>query len=155
MLNTSVRNSAQVRRALQKAAAKYTTNKKVLVGIRGDAGQHEDSDIKMAQLGAIHEFGTPTIDARPFLRTGVEEAQPMLRAIAESRLAEDGAEKVLGLIGLAAKGAVQNKMVNLRTPSNAASTIRAKGSSNPLIDTGGLLNSITFVVTDENVEEGL
>jgi hypothetical protein len=46
-------------------------------------------------------------------------------------------------------------MVSLQTPGNAASTKRAKGSSNPLIDTGQLLGSITFVVTDEKTEEGL
>ncbi len=51
-------------------------------------------------------------------------------------------EKALGQLGAFFKGKVQKKMVDLSTPANAPSTIKAKGSSNPLIDTGFLRQSI-------------
>jgi hypothetical protein len=155
MLKTSVKNSAKVRKALEKELKKFSSDKSVLVGIRGDAGQHDEAGISLAQLGAIHEFGNDRVDERSFLRTGVEDARVDMIGIASSRLAKDGADKTLGLIGITAQNAVQNKIVSLRTPGNAESTKRAKGSSNPLVDTGQLLGSITFVVTDEKTEEGL
>ena len=155
MLKTSVKNSAKVRDALAKELQKYSSNKAVLIGIRGDAGTTDDGSMTLATLGAIHEFGTPTIPERSFLRTGVDDAKPDIIGIMESRLAKDGVDKTLGLIGLTAQNAVQSKIVNLRTPANEASTIAAKGSSNPLVDTGGMLGSITYVVTEENIEEGL
>ena len=155
MLKTSVKNSGRVRDAIKKSLEKYSEGKKVLIGIRGDAGTHDESGISMAQLGAIHEFGNGHVPERSFLRTGVDDATADIIAIAKSRLAEDGPDKTLRLIGLTAQNAVQSKIVSLRNPANEASTIRAKGSSNPLVDTGQLLGSITHVITEENIEEGL
>ena len=155
MLKTSVKNSAKVRGALQKKLKEYASNKKVLVGIRGDAGMSSDGEITLATQGAINEFGTPNIPERPFLRTGVNDAIPEISKIAEARLGKDGVDKTLNLIGLTAQNSVKNKIVSLRSPANAPSTIRAKGSSNPLVDTGGMLGAITYIVTEESVEEGL
>lgn len=155
MLKTSVKNSAKVRSALQKKLKEYASDQKVLVGIRGEAGTTEDGSMTLATLGAIHEFGAPNIPERSFLRTGVSDAIPNISSLAESRLGKDGVDKTLNLIGLMAQNAVKKKIVDLRDPANAVSTIRAKGSSNPLIDTGGLLGSITYIVTDEKTDEGL
>ena len=52
----------------------------------------------------------------------------------------------LGLIGEFLSSAISEKIVAIRTPANSAATIRMKGSSNPLVDTGQLKNSITYEV---------
>ena len=41
---------------------------------------------------------------------------------------------------------VQEKLTDINSPPNAPATIAKKGSSNPLIDTGGLRQRITYKV---------
>jgi len=55
-------------------------------------------------------------------------------------------ETALGLVGEVMADAITQKIITLRTPPNAPYTIKAKGSSNPLVDTGQLKNSITYEV---------
>jgi hypothetical protein len=61
------------------------------------------------------------------------------------RLSEDAA---LGLLGTKAVGEIQKRMARGIKPDNAPSTIAAKGSSTPLIDTGRLRQSVTYAVVD-------
>jgi len=49
-------------------------------------------------------------------------------------------------LGLKGQGDVQKSIVALRSPANSEATIKAKGSANPLIDSGHLLQSVTYVV---------
>jgi hypothetical protein len=60
-------------------------------------------------------------------------------------------------MGQLAEGHVKQEITDLRTPPNAESTIRAKGSDNPLIDTGALRQSIRYVIDDsaDPLEEGI
>lgn len=52
--------------------------------------------------------------------------------------------KKLKLIGLQQESAVRQKITNLKTPRNRPSTIKRKGSSNPLIDSGIMRGSIKY-----------
>ena len=54
--------------------------------------------------------------------------------------------KALSIIGHYIEKEVKQKIVDIRKPPNAPSTIKQKGSSNPLIDTGQLHQGITHVV---------
>ena len=51
-------------------------------------------------------------------------------------------------LGIKAKGDIQAEIVALQTPPNAPSTIRQKGSSNPLIDQGELLGAVTYKIEE-------
>ena len=62
----------------------------------------------------------------------------------ESRVTQRGWEQ----LGLLVQAAIQRRVVELRTPPNAPATIKAKKSSNPLIDTGLLLTSVTWRLVD-------
>jgi hypothetical protein len=62
---------------------------------------------------------------------------------------------VLDTVGVVATGKVQEFMTELSSPANAAATVKAKGSSNPLIDEGHLRASVTYQVTGDKLEEGL
>lgn len=96
------------------------------------------------------------IPARPWLAPGVASAsQEIIATIADGIEAGQTPDDTLEAVGLVAVGAVKQYMTELKTPPNAASTIRKKGSSNPLIDTGAMRASVTHAVTAEKVEEGL
>ena len=148
-----------MKRAVQALAKSH-----VLVGIPADESDNsrDDGTITNSELGFIHEFGAPeaNIPARPFLVPGVKDAWPK----ANSLLAK-GAKKVLNLapdptatvtrtleaVGLMAQGAVVQRIDDGLTPVLNALTLAARrrqgfASTKPLIVTGQLKQSLTYVV---------
>lgn len=53
---------------------------------------------------------------------------------------------ILAKLGALGQGDVQQEITDLRSPPNAPVTIRLKGSSNPLIDTGEMRSKVTWKV---------
>lgn len=97
-----------------------------------------------------------TIPARPWLEPGVASATPeVLATIQDGMEAGRSMDQILDAVGVVAAAKVKVYMTELKTPPNAASTIRKKGSSNPLIDTGAMRQSVTHQVSSEKVTEGL
>lgn len=97
-----------------------------------------------------------TIPARPWLEPGVASAtQEVLLTIQDGMEAGQSMDQILEAVGVVAVGAVKVYMTELKTPPNAASTIRQKGSSNPLIDTGAMRQSVTHQVSIGPASEGL
>lgn len=135
----------------------------VLVGIPSgsEKNQRKDETITNAHIGFIMEFGAPdaNIPARPFLIPGVGS----VRSDIEKRLSR-GAKKLLTdpsfsperlfeSVGLLAQNGVQKYMTDAHFVPLAVSTLAArlrKGhlADKPLIETGALRQSITFVVKD-------
>lgn len=106
----------------------------------------------------LGETGPHQIDipARPWLDIGVEQGNAEYLRIIESALEHgDPLEVALERVGVVAVANVQRYMIELRTPPNAASTIRQKGSSNPLVDSGALVQSVTSQDQVGAPEEGL
>lgn len=100
-----------------------------------------------------HDINIP---AREWLEPGVASASDEITQTIEDGLSADRSmDAILETIGVVAAGAVKVYMTELKTPPNAASTIRKKGSSNPLIDTGAMRASVTSKVQAEKAEEGL
>ncbi|WP_017903599.1 hypothetical protein [Pseudomonas asplenii] len=96
------------------------------------------------------------IPARPWLEPGVAQATPkILEAIETGVAAGRSMDQVLGAIGVVAAAEVKVYMTELKSPPNAASTIRKKGSANPLIDTGAMRQSVTHQVSIGPATEGL
>jgi hypothetical protein len=107
------------------------------------------------QLGVTQPHNI-TIPARPWLEPGVQQATPLiLEAIEAGLSADQPMDQILETVGVIAAGEVKVYMTQLRTPPNAASTIRRKGSSNPLIDTGAMRQSVTHQVSIGPATEGL
>lgn len=97
-----------------------------------------------------------TIPARPWLEPGVASAtQEVLLTIQDGMDAGQSMDQILEAVGVVAVGAVKVYMTELKTPPNAASTIRKKGSSNPLIDTGAMRQSVTHQVSIGPASEDL
>lgn len=96
------------------------------------------------------------IPARPWLEPGVVSATEEVTKIIEDGIAADQPlDQILEAIGVVAAGTVKVYMTELKTPPNAASTIRKKGSSNPLIDSGAMRASVTYQVQQGAAQEGL
>jgi hypothetical protein len=107
---------------------------------------------KVASIAAWNELGTQNIPERPFFRQGNKSAEGKLTRLVKMSL---NAKKNYVLnraevdkMGLVHEGAIKEKITDLRHPPNAKSTIKQKGSDNPLIDTGVMRTSVTHEVIE-------
>ena len=160
MIKTKLSGAQDARAAIKKEIARIAGGDNfVLVGFPEGSGSYDTGET-IAGVAAANEFGTSRIPARPFLKNGVESGTAEYIAIIEdaAQAVTDGAinmTQVLEQIGLVAAGKVKEFMINLSTPSNAESTVKRKKSSNPLIDTGAMVQAVTHVVTSEKPQEGI
>lgn len=118
-----------------------------------DAGQHEDSDYTVASIGFVHEFGSDDgiIPERSFIRSTTQGKKKQIIALQKKLLkkivnGEMKVDKALGLVGEFVAAEMKQKIIDLKDPPNKQATIDAKGSSNPLIASSQLKNSITYEV---------
>ena len=142
--------------------------KKVIVGHLGGGEQ--------AWLAAIHEYGmkikvTPkmrvwlhanglhlkkdtgfiTIPERSFLRTGfdtyhkevIDETNPMLSDVLGGTMSADD---FCNMVGTLLRDKIREYAIDLNNPANHPFTVERKGSSNPLVDSGDMIQSIIFEV---------
>lgn len=135
------------------------TGKRVLIGIPDANAGRKDGPMTNAALGYIHENGSPArnIPARPFLVPGVEEAAPKaieaMKKFAAQGLTDPAAvDKGLNAAGLIAQASVKNRIRNsvgfapLSEATLAERKRTGKKGTKPLIRTGQLMNSLTYVV---------
>lgn len=125
----------------------------IFVGVRQAKGaeQHPDGGATLLTIAAANEFGVPGhIPERSYLRSTADDnadkyGKQMSKALGRVVDGYDLARE-FGRVGQVAARDVQVKIRNLKDPPNAPSTIKAKGSSNPLIDSGRLRQSIDYEV---------
>ncbi|KOY81571.1 hypothetical protein I6G82_08365 [Lysinibacillus macroides] len=116
-------------------------------------------DAEYAMIASVHEFGITiqkekgsiVIPERSFLRSTFDEKQNEWFKFVEKQMAHVlnrriGAKTLCERLGAKMVADVQEKLTDLDTPPNAPATIAKKGSSNPLIDSGGLRQRITYKV---------
>lgn len=157
------------------------TKKEVLVGVPEENDPRESGEpIGNAALAYIHDNGSPVagIPARPFMEPGIKSVQDRINreflAIAKAQLnheSEDVIEGRFEKIGLIAQNGIKKAMTEgegfepLARSTQLARLRKRKAmrkwsaerreevmsSLRPLIDTGELRNSITYIVKD--VEE--
>ena len=113
--------------------------------------QGKNKTINIAELAAIHEFGTEKIPARPFQAQTFDKNIDRLKAhIEKSQQAiYKGAQtvaKALHLIGNFYKGEMQRTIREGDFAPLSQVTIEKKGSSKPLIDTGQLRQSVDYEI---------
>lgn len=99
----------------------------------------------VAYVAARNEFGMG-VPERPAIRIAMKKQEKIIlemikKKVDPKKMVVD--KKLGGLIGASMQGAIQQSIVALKSPPNSAKTIKAKKSSNPLIDTGLYLKSIT------------
>ena len=129
-----------------------------------------------AWLASIHEYGcrirvTPRMRAflhrkglhlkastteivipeRSFLRAGFDENNDRILKATEAILPDVligtlSVEQYAETVGLQLATAIKQYAVKLKSPPNHPFTVKQKGSSNPLVDTGDMINGITYEV---------
>ena len=128
---------------------------RVKVGILEGTGVHPNSNgALISEIAFWNEFGTheetiEAIPARPFLRPGIRDAHDIIRKIYVEGFkalvrGDISVTRFNSLIGMAGANEVRKKITAVGSPKNAPSTIKQKGSSNPLVDTGALRQHITW-----------
>ena len=143
-------NTTAYLKNLEKAKHGY-----VAVGLPAEevGGTVYDDGQTVAQVGAQHEFGAG-VPRRSFLRTPFSAKKDELETAIAKQFADvfqrgKKTEQALGLIGTVAvnisKGAFTTRGYG-EWPDITQATKDDKGSSQVLIDTGTLRNSITYVV---------
>lgn len=128
----------------------------VKVGFRSGSNTEEDG-ADVCQVATWNEFGTTHIPPRPFLRQSVEnrksEISSYMAAQKKKFLKGTGAKNILNEIGLFQKKNVQAEITEGSFVPNAPSTIKIKGSSRPLIDTGTMRQSVQYFVTKKGEDD--
>ncbi|MES2587006.1 MAG: hypothetical protein V4536_08815 [Pseudomonadota bacterium] len=103
-------------------------------------------------VASVHEFGVPgKVPERPFLRKSITEGSESLNKVNASNLKAVFNQKMQATVGLErlgikASGLVQQFIRAGNFQSLSPETVKAKGSSKALIDTGLLIQSITHEV---------
>jgi len=132
------------------------------VGIQQDTKRDQEAGegpVDMVQLAAIHEFGAPgaKIPERSFIRAWHDSHRGQISRLQE-RLGKqfiDGKitlRQMIAKLGVYGQGGIRKFIRDLKEPANRPATIRAKGSSNPLIDTGQLVGAVHSVSIIRGVE---
>jgi hypothetical protein len=122
----------------------------------GKGGQKVEEGLTIVEVAWWNEFGTRTksgqvhVPERSFIRSTFDENRRQLQALMRRLARKIGkgmpVKTALDILGQWLVAKDQAKIRKLRTPANAPSTIARKKSSNPLIDIGQLLASITYEV---------
>lgn len=114
--------------------------------------------ITMVELAAIHEFGSPAagIVERSFIRSTIARKEQELSDVC-AKLARGvvtqkmPVKKALGILGQWVTAQIKATIVERKTEGpeaqeNFLSTVLRKGSDTPLVDTGRMINAITYEV---------
>ena len=145
-------------------------NRRIKIGIFSESG----SDVLI--IASVNEFGVSIkvtekmrrylhanglhlrnstnnikIPERAFIRRGYDRRKANILKFAESRIIDVynfriSGEQYLNGLGEYVTGQIRDFLTRMRTPPNHPYTIEKKGSSNPLINTGRLRESITFKI---------
>lgn len=162
MIFTSFFGERKLKAALKKEVDNLRKmSRTVLVGYPENLGSRDDGT-PAAMIAAVHEYGTNNVPARPTLRSGVNNAQDDIKEFIEDQAAlvvsgDATPESVMDGVGGLAVSSVQQEIVDLKSPALKPSTIAARTlkSSNPLVDTGEMKGSVTFVVGTGKETEGI
>lgn len=143
--------------------AKTAQSKVVRIGVVEH--QHYDDGTPVAYVAAIHEYGSPSnnIPARPFFRPTISEKQNEWKQdVVNGLIANQNAIDVLELVGMKASADVKNTISEIMSPPLSVATKKARNnraykqskrpkaiSIKPLIDTGLMQKSISYVVSDK------
>jgi len=152
--------------------------REVAVGFPAGMAQAYPDGTPVAQVAAWNVYGVPenNIPARDFMAFARVDIIRDLKAVVEKirgkDLSDAGKDTFLKTLGQMAKQDIQKAIVDLNDPPNAPSTIARKlkklskkkikmlekmgvpaGGVKPLVDTGHMYQSVTFIVRDSTKEK--
>jgi len=127
-------------------------SKVVAVGFpAGHFGSYPNGE-SVAQVAGWNVYGTATIPKRDFMGMAEgpikQSTSAVFSAIDSGKLNESAVTSLLNAAGNVAVSEIKKAIVDLDDPPNAESKIAKKGFNNPLIETGLMLQSVTYVIRD-------
>lgn len=142
---TTVSGGGRFQRELGRLVARFADGAVVVrCGFFADA-EYPDGT-KVAMIAAIQNFGAPArnIPPRPFFTTMISNGERAWPGILASALkARDyDPTAALTVLGHEMEGELRQSIQQTNSPPLRPATIKRKGSSKPLVDTGRMLNSV-------------
>ena len=123
----------------------------ITVGVHDSAGIHKDSQQSVADIALIHEFGAPAanIPARSFIGAwfdlhGLELQKKSVKDLQAFIMGTMKKAQVLARAGSRAVAGIQQRISQNIPPPLKPATIKRKGSSVALIDTGQMRTAVTW-----------
>lgn len=139
-----------------KAALAQIKKSQVLVGIPEDKAARKEGQIGNAALLFIHTNGSPLqhIPARPVIEPAIEAHKPEITQELKEAAAgyldhnSQAAMRHLRRAGMLGRNAAISWFTDPRNAwaANSPLTVARKGSDRPLLDTGQLRRSLTYIV---------
>ena len=142
--------------------------KKLQVRVGFQQGAESSDGVDLVDIAAWNEMGTEYIPSRPFLRQSVDKSEAVIAATCKKMIVaivrgQATARDALQQIGVMQKGLVQDTIKTGDFEPNAPITVhggwmqrngkafyvKGKGSDQPLIDTGRLRQSVSFVIKEK------
>jgi hypothetical protein len=146
----TVTGGEETLRRLQAMMDLATNASSVRIGFLAEATYPDGKPVAM--IAAIQEFGAPRagIPPRPFFRNMIAAKQGEWPKAVANLLKANGydALRTLQQTGEAIAGQLRESVINTNAPPLAPATIRRKGFAKPLVDTGHLLNSISYQIQE-------
>jgi phage gpG-like protein len=148
-----VKGGNRINQRMQSFKQRLQNPNGVKVGVPSGAGSYDDGT-KIATIAATHEFGGGNVPERSFLRVPLRAnkktyAKIIRNGVQDALAGQSSMVQVMNQVGARAAGDSQKAISKGIAPPNAESTVEQKGSSTPLVDTGRLRQSITWVLEGE------
>ena len=126
------------------ANAKKIDGRGVKVGLMGT--ETGEDGTRVVDIAVYNEYGTGRIPPRPFMRTFAAKGEVKQVAAKLGQKVNQGIDvtAILTTLGAWYAQAQKDHVIHSSWTPNAPSTIRKKGSAKPLIDTGQMVNAITW-----------
>lgn len=134
---------------LENLKRRLTGKREHVVNVGFPSSAKEPDGTSTALVAAVHEYGSEHVPERPFMRVAIQENLGNYKALNANSLKQlvrgsITTDKALGLLGLMASSHIKEKIKNGSFAPLKAATIKRKGSSKPLIDTGQMRQSVTY-----------
>lgn len=108
--------------------------------------------VDLVDVAAQNEYGTSTIPARPFMKQSWDKSADSRKEVVKNAIAAvemgKNMDTVLNQVGAYGKSLIEMEIINGDFVPNAPLTIKLKGSSRPLIDTGHMRQSVQYVIRE-------
>jgi hypothetical protein len=126
-----------------------TGKRERVVNVGFPSSAKEPDGTSTALIAAVHEYGNEHVPERAFMRTSLQKNRGRYSALNGQNLKKvlNGGMSVdaaLGQLGLMASSDIKEQIKNGSYAPLKAATIKRKGSSKPLIDTGQMRQSVTY-----------
>jgi hypothetical protein len=125
-------------------------SKKARIRAKG-AAKSRTQRLSLLEVAVVHEFGGGSVPQRSFIRATIDEKraeierlqQHLAMQVVEGKLSP---EQALGVLGAKVAAWCKVRIAAGIAPALKPATVKRKGSSKPLIDTGQLRSSVTWRV---------